>query len=254
MKFTSGDDAVRHLTPKKDRCVWMEAGILSYLLCDREFDCDHCPLDEAMRSHFSSGEKKPDLRAKSEARPASRPGARPPLFTRDHLEVAVRNDGSFRISLERGVAGILPPVKSVVLPRVGQRMTPGAFCCWLVFEGGTIPVRLPIGGTVGALNPQLVDLPHLIDRSSADEGWLFDLTPDDTGAAELSLLGGAQAEEHYSADQDAFRRLAMECVHPDGARVGLTFQDGGRLVDDLSTMIGPVKYIEIMRTVFWGTH
>ncbi len=69
MKFTSDDSATRRLAPKKNRCVWMEAGILSYLLCDREFDCDRCPLDEAMRSHFSPDGKHPAPAAKPEAVP-----------------------------------------------------------------------------------------------------------------------------------------------------------------------------------------
>ena len=31
------------------RCVWMLAGVVSYRLCNRAFDCDHCPLDRALR-------------------------------------------------------------------------------------------------------------------------------------------------------------------------------------------------------------
>jgi len=31
------------------RCVWMTAGVVSYRLCNRAFDCDHCPLDRALR-------------------------------------------------------------------------------------------------------------------------------------------------------------------------------------------------------------
>lgn len=30
-------------------CIWMSAGLLSYRLCDREYDCEHCPLDAALR-------------------------------------------------------------------------------------------------------------------------------------------------------------------------------------------------------------
>ena len=30
-------------------CIWMSAGLLRYRLCDREYDCEHCPLDAALR-------------------------------------------------------------------------------------------------------------------------------------------------------------------------------------------------------------
>jgi hypothetical protein len=30
-------------------CLWTTAGVLAYRLCDLEYDCDHCPLDAALR-------------------------------------------------------------------------------------------------------------------------------------------------------------------------------------------------------------
>ena len=34
---------------KDDYCIWMSAGLVAYKLCDREFKCEECPLDELMR-------------------------------------------------------------------------------------------------------------------------------------------------------------------------------------------------------------
>lgn len=30
------------------RCVWMDAGVVNYKLCDRGYDCERCPLDLAL--------------------------------------------------------------------------------------------------------------------------------------------------------------------------------------------------------------
>lgn len=30
-------------------CVWMSAGLLSFKLCDRQGECETCPLDRALR-------------------------------------------------------------------------------------------------------------------------------------------------------------------------------------------------------------
>ena len=30
-------------------CVWMSAGLVAYKLCDRGFECEGCPFDQAMR-------------------------------------------------------------------------------------------------------------------------------------------------------------------------------------------------------------
>jgi hypothetical protein len=31
------------------KCVWMQAGNVDYKLCDREYECDECPFDQAIR-------------------------------------------------------------------------------------------------------------------------------------------------------------------------------------------------------------
>jgi len=256
MKFISDDSAARHhMTPKKNRCVWMEAGILSYLLCDREFDCDRCPLDEAMRSHFSSAAKKTERTAPAETAVAAAgaPGASSRTFlTADHLIVRLLDGGTARLGVEPGLARILPPVKSVVLPHSGQEITPDAFSCWLVLEGGTLPLKLPVGGTVTAVNPLLAEEPHRVNGAGDDDGWLFEFTPADRTGFRRAFLNPVEAEARYVADLDTFRRLAVEFLQPDGTRAGHTLPDGGRFVDDLSTMIGPFKYLEIVRRVFRG--
>lgn len=253
MKFISDDSAARHhLTPKKNRCVWMEAGILSYLLCDREFDCDHCPLDEAMRSHFSTAGKKAAADDLGEPHGVQAAGGSRSYFTADHLQVTLLDGGTARLSIEPGLARILPPVKSVVLPHAGQDITPDSFSCWLILEGGTLPLKLPVGGTVTAVNPHLAEQPHRVNRPDSGEGWLFEFTPGDRAAFRRAFLKAGDADARYVADLDTFRRLAMECLHPEGSRAGHTLPDGGRFVDDLSTMIGPVKYLEIVRRVFRG--
>ena len=37
------------------QCVWMQAGVVGYKLCDREFDCDHCPFDAALHGRDMQG-------------------------------------------------------------------------------------------------------------------------------------------------------------------------------------------------------
>jgi hypothetical protein len=41
-------------TAERTRCIWMEVGLLAYLFCDRCYDCDTCPIDAAMRSHYAA--------------------------------------------------------------------------------------------------------------------------------------------------------------------------------------------------------
>jgi hypothetical protein len=40
-------------------CVWMRAGVIRFWLCDRDFDCENCPLDAALRAPRASGSHDP---------------------------------------------------------------------------------------------------------------------------------------------------------------------------------------------------
>jgi len=252
MKFVSDNDASRRITPRRYRCVWMDAGILSYLLCDREFDCERCPLDEAMRSHYSPLSKHGETpQTIGDDTPGTGPGAWAGS-TDDHVSVTVREDGTLRVSLEPAVAELLPSVRSVVLPVPGRKITSGCLCCWFIFEGGTLPIRIPFQGRVTGVNRKLADHPHLVTTSSDGEGWLFDVRPSDRTGALRSLLSPEEAQALSDQDREIFHRLIAECVRPPSLGTGVTMQDGGSPVEDLPAVIGPVKYLEIVRRAFWG--
>ncbi len=36
-------------------CVWMSAGLVAWKLCDRGFECESCPFDQAMRGALPPG-------------------------------------------------------------------------------------------------------------------------------------------------------------------------------------------------------
>jgi hypothetical protein len=43
------DEVREHGSRGGAECVWMQAGVVSYKLCDRRFDCERCPFDMAIR-------------------------------------------------------------------------------------------------------------------------------------------------------------------------------------------------------------
>ena len=36
-------------TQRLDKCVWMASGVVTYKLCDFEYNCESCPFDQALR-------------------------------------------------------------------------------------------------------------------------------------------------------------------------------------------------------------
>ena len=48
MKTSVKRESMKIVPPGKKKCVWMEAGVVSYKLCDNNFDCSTCSYDHAM--------------------------------------------------------------------------------------------------------------------------------------------------------------------------------------------------------------
>ena len=50
-------------------CIWMDAGAVAFRLCDRGFECDHCPFDAAMLEFLQHR-----MRIRKQIRRIRRPG------------------------------------------------------------------------------------------------------------------------------------------------------------------------------------
>jgi glycine cleavage system H lipoate-binding protein len=48
MGATKKRESMKIVPPGKKKCVWMEAGVVSYKLCDHNFDCSTCVYDHGM--------------------------------------------------------------------------------------------------------------------------------------------------------------------------------------------------------------
>ena len=50
MKNKQDQQTHKLIPPDENKCIWMEAGYISFKLCDMRYDCAHCGLDIAMRT------------------------------------------------------------------------------------------------------------------------------------------------------------------------------------------------------------
>jgi glycine cleavage system H lipoate-binding protein len=50
METSAKRSAMKIVPPGKKKCVWMEAGVVSYKLCDNNYDCSTCQYDHAMQA------------------------------------------------------------------------------------------------------------------------------------------------------------------------------------------------------------
>ena len=51
-------ESMRIVPPGKKKCVWMEAGVVSYKLCDHNYDCSTCVYDHGMQDKVARYKEK----------------------------------------------------------------------------------------------------------------------------------------------------------------------------------------------------
>jgi len=248
----SPSDKIWHIVPPDEmRCVWMSAGILSYQLCDREFDCDHCPLDAAIRNHFPGTAAARDGNGSCKAGFTDQEGLRDDrLYSRNHCWTKRISTHLVQVGIEPGLSAALLAPKAIVFPSVGQRIHRGQTSLWIVMEGGTLPVESPLDGIVRSTNHQLANQPHLLSRQPFDKGWLFELETEAPSVEEVDLMSREQADSQYGVDQDKFLASLQNAASGGYQSVGITLADGGQRLQNIADVLGPTKYFALLKRTF----
>jgi glycine cleavage system H protein len=227
----------------------MTAGLVSYKLCDRDFDCARCPLDVALRGGGPAPAEGGFLAAcgrRGEGFPDDR------RYAAGHTWVATGcrpGEPTVRVGLDGFAAALLPrPVLAACVggPRELER---GDVICDIELPEGTLSVRVPVSGQLERENPALREQPGLIVGSPYSDGWLVDLTPSGDDAALEGLLDAGEARERTALDLRHFRRRVALHLLADVTSVGPCMADGGEALTSLSEILGGARYLEILREV-----
>jgi glycine cleavage system H lipoate-binding protein len=219
----------------------MSAGLVSYKLCDRAFDCEHCPLDLALSGpgrgpepwHGTGSIEFPEECAYTAGhtwvRPAGGDGASRFRFGVDALAaLLVGRASGFRCDVD------------------GELVGAGETLGVLDVDAGELPLAAPIAGRVRRGNPALEKDPGLASREPYDRGWLVELAAERPEEASALLRAGA-ARDRAALDLRHFRRrIALELL-ADPDDVGPTLADGGERITDLRRVLGPDAYLRLLR-------
>ena len=254
MDFSAADGKHPVVPPDENKCVWMTAGILSYQLCEREFECEGCPLEAAIHMHFSRpapGAGQPERQPAEE--PAALPGDR--SYSPNHCWVRTlgrtpERHRMARVGLEPGLVEALMMPKAVVLPSTGERLKRRRAHLWVVTEGGTFAVTAPTDGVVTATNANLTQRPHTLSSSPLEEGWLFEVDVCENEIKAGELMDPEAARARFFEDQGRFQTCLADALRDDRPRVGATLADGGVPLRRVSEMLGATRYFALLRQTF----
>ncbi|TNF24511.1 MAG: glycine cleavage system protein H [Deltaproteobacteria bacterium] len=237
-------------------CVWMSAGVLSYWLCPRAFDCDSCVLDRILSGRDPLGppsEERCDGDVVLHTDNATfAPLAVPPRRRRGlfyhplHLWGRAVGQDRVRLGLDDLAARLLASADSWVLPSVGTAVTDGHTLAQARVGAVTVHISAPVSGCVLARNDALRRHPVLAAWAPYEAGWLVELGTD----VPLGPLSGfmhdeAMVKSWFDRELD---RLATFAAHDEV--VGETLADGGLPCASLRDILGERGLTRALAQVF----
>lgn len=228
--------------PEELRCVWMSAGVLSYQLCDREFDCDDCPVDAAIKKQQPKHQEK-----KVVAPPRSATLADGLFYTKNHCWIRPLDDEKIEVGIEPGLASMFYLPKSVILPSPGAHLRSNETCSWIVLEGGALPFSSPVDGTVLEVNRRVVDNPVLLSHQNQDACWLFRLKVAPTTVETGGFWDKTRATEEYACDLGELKELLARATRTPRSESDKTLADGGELLQSVLDQLGNREYFLVLK-------
>jgi len=115
-------ESMKIVPPGKKKCVWMEAGVVSYKLCDHNFDCSTCVYDHGMN----------DRVARYKEKIATQPvAATPDKFTETWVDKMMQLPANRR------------KCRYMITGEVGHKLCPNAYECGTCSFDQMMQERLP---------------------------------------------------------------------------------------------------------------
>lgn len=225
-------------------CVWMDAGVLGYRLCDRSFDCEHCPLDAALRGACPNSARLARFLCSSHAPNTTFPDDR--VYSLGHMWAMASAECALRVRV--GIDAFIAPIFS--LPRE-LRPLPDAMIVQarqpfglVELDEGRVALCSPVRGTISAWNLQAVQTPSLIVTDPFGAGWLAEV--DLSHPSDLALLmPSPEARRLGQFDARRLRRrLAFELLRDATETQIPEWSESGA---DLSRLLGPSRFLSIVR-------
>jgi glycine cleavage system H lipoate-binding protein len=243
-------------TPAPDlvQCLWMEAGVVDYKLCDRSYNCEQCPFDEAVHSRtaklvvaaqvcndddvnhtisVSGCQIAPDL-----------------FFHRGHSWARVEEQGVIRTGLDDFGQRMLGRAYSLSLPAPKTTVCQGKAGGQVTHQSGVVAFAAPVSGRVRETNLNLRQRPELLNHDPYGNGWILLIEPADLKGSLKRLMYGAEVRPWLQAEIEKLSLLIDETVDPEDRSPVRSMRDGGSLTRDFMSGLNVAQRRRIISSFF----
>ncbi len=261
--------STHHIIPEGEQyCIWMDAGVVDYKLCNCQFKCDECAFDAQVRALTGAAHEVDALHETTEhaARgvessagattqyaaavetvlgsiakrelPADR------VYAPNHTWAKAGDDGMFAVGIDHFIGTMLSSALSVAISMPATHIRAMEPFAWIVANGETLAVCSPVSGTIVENNPALATQSSVVNADPYGMGWIARIRPDDPSADVLYPQGEMSAMmKNDSIRYERIMRTELQRVQPQSSG---TMYDGGTVIDNFEAILGTKKLYEIL--------
>mgnify|MGYP001595830818 FL=1 len=251
-------------------CIWVLSGVLSYRLCDRNYECDGCELYHALRGegrascHHAEGADPGSIEILDSASPSGQAtshlshllsGCRLYLdrpYRPPHFWLTQTEENLVTVGLDGSLLRMLSPIRRVVSPGAGLHLERDQPCGWIAREHMAVPLKMPIAGEVVETNATFAAADEPCRLPDGDD-WLFRVRATEP-LEEVSGLVNAEGTLAWYADRlRTVKHAILESLSgPEAGTVGPVLADGGARLSSLERVLGPKAFEELIAAIAHG--
>jgi glycine cleavage system H lipoate-binding protein len=219
-------------------CWWMLAGVVDYKLCDRKFDCEHCPFDLSLHGASESRARLTDESLDFNFDESL-------FYHQAHVWARVEDCGNVRIGLDDFGQKLLGKAYAVSLPKKSCLVEADHYSWSATHKAGETALVVPLNGEIIEVNTKLTQCPSLLNREPFGSGWAFVLKPDDLETGLGNLFYGAHARQwHLEQCETLYARAS--------ALSRSQLPDGGRLKKDFLSELSADQVLDLIGSFLSG--
>lgn len=241
------------------KCVWMDAGIVSYKICDRDFQCETCPLDIGLKGGENFDTNHPNEKIKSSKKLKNQETnsiindsscAHSFKYKLDknyfvnpgHCWCKVIYKNRVKIGIDDIVATAMGAIDEVILPSPAEKITRDFSCGQIIQFKHIFSLVSPISGKVLKTNTELVSIPNQVTLDPLNKGWLLEIIPDNLEQDLKYCRSGDALLSWYLKEINWLESNLAQGFQQENMNVGITLTDGGEISRNLRNYLPKDNY------------
>jgi len=220
------------------KCIWMECGYVEYKLCDRDFDCENCPFDIAIKKERDNSKI---VNLKDTTNFVSEK-----IITSNHIWFYKEAD-TYTFGLDHFVQKFFDHNCTLSFPIVGSKLFEGKTFLWIIGSFGAIGFHSPVTGTVIWINEEIKN--NSI-RFFETNSFNIDLVKVES-SQEIEIKKSFTLEnlsDLIQMDKSLIKDFLIKKFS--ASRKFLTLTDGGELIKDYLNQLSNQDYLQILKMLF----